>query len=304
MRGLACSAAAALSSPAAPRGGDACTQQPSCQPRPHTCRRRHCNGHCAAAHCFPHSPQAAALVASVDEDGSGCLEFNEFLQVVAAPQRPPYSQAELLRAFRRFADKGAPPGCIAPETLEKALVRARAAAARLLLACMRCPVWCVAAEPLLPQLKPFQSAAGVRGCQWRRAGGGQPHGALAGDQRGGLGLLSRSGGAAVQWRGRRRQRRALRGSETLRSLRSRRPARTPPQWRATYGIGNPLATHCNALGAAGEPFTTPAKRHEPSSCAVGGPWLALGLLWQRSVHLKELIGRAAALAAASSTTQA
>jgi hypothetical protein len=44
-------------------------------------------------------------------------------QVVAAPQKLPYTHAELLRAFRRFADRGAPAGCISPETLERALVR-------------------------------------------------------------------------------------------------------------------------------------------------------------------------------------
>lgn len=41
---------------------------------------------------------------------------------MAAPQKLPYARAEVLQAFRRFADKGAPTGCISPEALEKALV--------------------------------------------------------------------------------------------------------------------------------------------------------------------------------------
>ncbi len=41
---------------------------------------------------------------------------------MAKPQQVPYTKADLVRAFRLFADRGAPPGCIAPETLEQALV--------------------------------------------------------------------------------------------------------------------------------------------------------------------------------------
>ncbi|KIZ01961.1 Calmodulin-like protein 3 [Monoraphidium neglectum] len=66
--------------------------------------------------------EARVLVAGVDADGSGALDFDEFLQVVAAPQqKPAYMQGELVHAFRRFADRSVPAGCIAPETLERAL---------------------------------------------------------------------------------------------------------------------------------------------------------------------------------------
>lgn len=44
------------------------------------------------------------------------------LQVASKQQQLPYSKADVLRSFRMFADRGAPPGCIVPETLEAALV--------------------------------------------------------------------------------------------------------------------------------------------------------------------------------------
>jgi hypothetical protein len=43
-------------------------------------------------------------------------------QVASKPQQLPYSRADLLRSFRMFADKHAPPGSISPEALEAALV--------------------------------------------------------------------------------------------------------------------------------------------------------------------------------------
>eukprot|EP00877_Chromochloris_zofingiensis_P008283 jgi/Chrzof1/3708/Cz13g06020.t1 len=62
------------------------------------------------------------MIADIDKDNSQTVDFDEFLQVVAKPQQLPYSRADLLRSFRLFADVGSPAGCIAPETLEKALV--------------------------------------------------------------------------------------------------------------------------------------------------------------------------------------
>ncbi len=44
------------------------------------------------------------------------------LQVMTRKQRLPYTRTDLLRAFRMFADPGAPSGCISPAALEKALV--------------------------------------------------------------------------------------------------------------------------------------------------------------------------------------
>ena len=51
-------------------------------------------------------------------------------QVMARPQEVPYKKADVACAFRMFADKDAPPGCISPEQLEKALVRAWAGGGR------------------------------------------------------------------------------------------------------------------------------------------------------------------------------
>jgi hypothetical protein len=51
------------------------------------------------------------------------------LQVASKKQQLPYSKADVLRSFRMFADRGAPPGCIVPETLEAALVSISDAAA-------------------------------------------------------------------------------------------------------------------------------------------------------------------------------
>eukprot|EP00879_Flechtneria_rotunda_P020830 GHRR01021930.1.p1 GENE.GHRR01021930.1~~GHRR01021930.1.p1 ORF type:complete len:102 (+),score=22.42 GHRR01021930.1:235-540(+) len=63
------------------------------------------------------------MVAEVDTDGSGAVDFQEVLQVAAKPQQLPYSKIDLLRSFRMFADTEAPAGCILPDTLETALLR-------------------------------------------------------------------------------------------------------------------------------------------------------------------------------------
>jgi hypothetical protein len=55
-------------------------------------------------------------------------------QVVGTKRELAFSRAELMSAFRRFAGRGAPPGCIAPEALEKALVSTK------LLPCLACSV--------------------------------------------------------------------------------------------------------------------------------------------------------------------
>ncbi|GFR47032.1 hypothetical protein Agub_g8717 [Astrephomene gubernaculifera] len=62
-----------------------------------------------------------SMVAEIDRTGDGQINFQEFLQVMAKPQDLPYKKADVLRAFRLFADKDAPPGCISPEALERAL---------------------------------------------------------------------------------------------------------------------------------------------------------------------------------------
>ncbi|WIA31580.1 hypothetical protein OEZ86_002468 [Tetradesmus obliquus] len=73
----------------------------------------------------------------MDKDKGGTLtaeEVYELLQllgmknvrlddVASKKQQLPYSKADVLRSFRVFADRGAPPGCIVPETLEAALLK-------------------------------------------------------------------------------------------------------------------------------------------------------------------------------------
>eukprot|EP00775_Hariotina_reticulata_P006036 gene6036-6274_t len=62
------------------------------------------------------------MIFEIDRDNSGTVDFEEFLQVASKPQQLPYSRADLLRSFRMFADKDAPPGSISPEALEAALL--------------------------------------------------------------------------------------------------------------------------------------------------------------------------------------
>ncbi|KAG2447873.1 hypothetical protein HYH02_007329 [Chlamydomonas schloesseri] len=64
-----------------------------------------------------------AMIAEIDNSGDGNIDFNEFLQVMAKPQDLPYKKADVMRAFRLFADRDAPLGCISPEALERALVQ-------------------------------------------------------------------------------------------------------------------------------------------------------------------------------------
>ncbi|KAK9824637.1 hypothetical protein WJX72_011960 [[Myrmecia] bisecta] len=66
--------------------------------------------------------EVATMIADIDQDGNGEVDFQEFLSVMAGAQQPAYSKKELLRAFRLFADKDAPAGRITQGTLEKALV--------------------------------------------------------------------------------------------------------------------------------------------------------------------------------------
>mmetsp|Transcript_1932 Transcript_1932/g.2163 ORF Transcript_1932/g.2163 Transcript_1932/m.2163 type:complete len:156 (-) Transcript_1932:104-571(-) len=69
----------------------------------------------------PTQEEVEAMVAEIDIDGNGEVDFEEFLQVMAGQQATTYTKRELLRAFRLFADPGLPAGFITPEALEKAL---------------------------------------------------------------------------------------------------------------------------------------------------------------------------------------
>eukprot|EP00798_Chlamydomonas_sp_ICE-L_P015905 gene15905-22038_t len=63
------------------------------------------------------------LISEIDVDGSGEVDFDEFLQVMARPQELPYTREDVTRAFRMFADPKDPNGMITPEVLEKALIK-------------------------------------------------------------------------------------------------------------------------------------------------------------------------------------
>ncbi|KAK3253138.1 hypothetical protein CYMTET_37595 [Cymbomonas tetramitiformis] len=69
----------------------------------------------------PTQEEVEAMVAEIDIDGNGEVDFEEFLQVMAGQQNTSYTKRDLVRAFRLFADPGLQPGFISPEALEKAL---------------------------------------------------------------------------------------------------------------------------------------------------------------------------------------
>ena len=54
--------------------------------------------------------EVEAMVAEIDIDGNGEVDFEEFLQVMAGQAKATYTKRELLRAFRLFADPQLPTG--------------------------------------------------------------------------------------------------------------------------------------------------------------------------------------------------
>ncbi|KAL6748666.1 hypothetical protein V8C86DRAFT_2873027, partial [Haematococcus lacustris] len=63
------------------------------------------------------------LVMEVDTDGSGQVDFDEFLQVMTRPSQVPYAKPDVIRAFQIFSTPGDPPGKIKVEHLEQMLLK-------------------------------------------------------------------------------------------------------------------------------------------------------------------------------------
>eukprot|EP00397_Hematodinium_sp_SG-2012_P069731 GEMP01122023.1.p1 GENE.GEMP01122023.1~~GEMP01122023.1.p1 ORF type:complete len:174 (+),score=38.30 GEMP01122023.1:71-523(+) len=61
------------------------------------------------------------MVAEIDENGNGEIDFDEFVQVMSQNVRADYSREEVMKAFKVFADSSVPEGCISVTDLENAL---------------------------------------------------------------------------------------------------------------------------------------------------------------------------------------
>ena len=70
----------------------------------------------------PKQSEVEAMIAEIDIDGNGEVDFEEFLQVMAGQQSRAYSKDHLLRAFRIFAGPSTSKGWIEARKLERALV--------------------------------------------------------------------------------------------------------------------------------------------------------------------------------------
>mmetsp|Transcript_38265 Transcript_38265/g.113411 ORF Transcript_38265/g.113411 Transcript_38265/m.113411 type:complete len:152 (-) Transcript_38265:322-777(-) len=66
--------------------------------------------------------EVEAMVAEIDHDHSGEVEFDEFVKVMTSTHQLPHSKEDVMRAFKLMLPKDAPEGFIKKEDLEKALL--------------------------------------------------------------------------------------------------------------------------------------------------------------------------------------
>lgn len=66
-----------------------------------------------------------AILKESNKDGSGELNFDEFVQITAGTQRTSYSGKDASRAFKMFAEADAPEGKISKDSLHKVMMQYR-----------------------------------------------------------------------------------------------------------------------------------------------------------------------------------
>eukprot|EP00695_Tsukubamonas_globosa_P003449 TRINITY_DN641_c0_g1_i1.p1 TRINITY_DN641_c0_g1~~TRINITY_DN641_c0_g1_i1.p1 ORF type:complete len:140 (+),score=53.67 TRINITY_DN641_c0_g1_i1:54-422(+) len=70
----------------------------------------------------PTEEELDAMMAEVDADGSGDIDFQEFVTVMSRRVHAEYTPEQLKNAFKVFETPNLPPGYVATETLEHALM--------------------------------------------------------------------------------------------------------------------------------------------------------------------------------------
>eukprot|EP00741_Cyanophora_paradoxa_P005884 tig00000113_g5702.t1 len=68
----------------------------------------------------PSQEELDAMVAEIDQDGNGEIDFDEFVYVMSRKAQPAYTPEQVKAAFKVF-EKGTPPGFVRTGDVEKAL---------------------------------------------------------------------------------------------------------------------------------------------------------------------------------------
>nr|ACP18969.1 calcium binding protein [Euglena gracilis] len=69
----------------------------------------------------PTEEELDAMMKEVDSDGSGDIDFHEFVTVMSRRVQADYTPEQLKAAFKVFETDNVPPGCVSTEVLEHAL---------------------------------------------------------------------------------------------------------------------------------------------------------------------------------------